>query len=532
MAMQGDEQQQRQQHAQEEEQEQENEFSFVGYTHARLPNDPAIRTVIRRHAMRNVAETRRRRDNYGKQSLSQPLRWTLDAGTSSPTQYSSSTELVPSSRVDAPANAIVSIKQKYLASPAPSLPMTTPEATITDNFAILQLVESLAGPHLGVDAQTSPALRLGPQKSQFPKSRTLLSFIPPRYGHVAPLTCAVDCLVARVRQITLKEEGISEDQDLQIFYLYDKALKSLQEAINDEEAGKTPETLCAAELLGFFEHVAGVAQLIQHQGVDQFQTDFELALIAAYVGPLVHEAFLNHRTCFLAKDEWKSVIRKAIGGSSSSSNNGDNSMLRLWLHLIESPNLFKKVTQIVLLSDPVPSDAIQSAERGLVADLQDIQGWLGMEYDMHNTTDIPQSSTANFLAWHSNFKQSIVSLQQQKNASWPILQGACITSWLTRARLLMALSPSRFHDLEAVGHKFSYDIKSWKTNATSLVNAGLLGGLFMWQTVASGRVHCETNAIWTEDWSLGAYGRDRKQDGMIGKEEFEAWCEAIGIDVR
>ncbi|EHK25657.1 uncharacterized protein TRIVIDRAFT_198604 [Trichoderma virens Gv29-8] len=359
-----------------QEQEQEKEFTIVEYTDARLPSDPAIRNVIRRHAMRNVAETRRQRDNYGRHSPKNPPTLTFEAipKASSSTQPSSS-EAVSAGHVDAPAKAIAPITWKYLAGPTAPLPMSTPEATIAENFAILHLVESLSGLHLGVNAQASSIPRLGLHKLQLPQSKTLLSFIPSRYGHVTPLTCAVDCLVARVRQITLKDDGFSEDRCLEVLHLYDKALKALQEAINDDEERKTPETLCAAELLGFFElldgksraahswtrHAAGVAQLIQHQGADHFRTDFELALIAAYVGPL-------------------------------------------------GPNLFKKVAQMVLSQNPVPPEAIQSVEEGLMADLQEIHGWLGMEYDIHNTNDPPQGTNGNFLTWHINFRQSIVSL--------------------------------------------------------------------------------------------------------------------------
>ncbi|KAL5092742.1 hypothetical protein Trisim1_000480 [Trichoderma cf. simile WF8] len=530
-----------------QEKEQEKEFTFVEYTDAKLPTDPAVRNVIRRHAMRNVAETRRQRDNYGKVGIKQPPKWILNTilKTSGSTQSSSLTEAASASRGDAQASVIAPTGREYPAGPLAPLPMSISEATFADNFAILHLVESLAGLHLGFKAQTSSNPRLGLHKSQLPQSKTLLSFIPSRYGQVTPLTCAVDCLAARVRQITLKDDGFSDDPDLEVYRLYDKALKALQEALNDLEEWKTPETLCAAELLGFFEllngraetahswtqHAAGVAQLIQHQGADHFQTEFELALIAAYVGPLVHEAFLNHSTCFLAEDEWERVIREAIGGDTSNSTDDNNTVLSLWTHLIDGPNLFKKITEMVLSPEPVPSSDIQEAVEGLMDDLQEIHEWLGMEYDIHNTNYPPQSTTSNFYAWHINFRQSIISLQQQKHASWPILQGACITSWLTRARLLTALAPARFHDLETVSQKFAYDIKSWRTNSSSLVNAGLLGGLFMWQTICAGRVNCKTNAVWTEGWSMGLYGRDRRHGGMIEKEKFMAWLDTIGIDV-
>ncbi|KAL7959515.1 hypothetical protein V8C34DRAFT_113761 [Trichoderma compactum] len=235
--------------------------------------------------------------------------------------------------------------------------------------------------------------------------------------------------------------------------------------------------------------------------------------------------------CFLAGDEWERVIREAIGGDTSNSTDDNNAVLSLWTHLIDGPNPLRKITEMILSPEPVLPSNLQEAIEGLMDDLQEIHEWLGMEYDIHSTTYPPQSTAGNFYGWHMNFRPPIINLQQQKHASWPILQGACITSWLTRARLLTALAPARFHDLETVSQKFAYDIKSWRTNSSSLVNAGLLGGLFMWQTVCAGRVDCKTNAVWTGGWSMGWYGRDRKHGGMIEKEKFVAWCDTIGMDV-
>jgi hypothetical protein len=104
-------------------------------------------------------------------------------------------------------------------------------------------------------------------------------------------------------------------------------------------------------------------------------------------------------------------------------------------------------------------------------------------------------------------------------------------SWLVKARLLTALSPSRFHDLETVCQMFAHEVAKWKTNSNCCVNLGLLGGLFMWQTVSIARVNCETNAIWTEGWTTGAYGRVKGSDSMIEKWKFGAWCKAFGLKV-
>lgn len=244
-----------------EDQYQDKAFTFIEYADARLPADPAVRNVIRRHAMRNVAETRRQRDKYGKHNLRQLPTSSREsnpeassfAQSSSPEAVSVSHSHQIESHADAPTQAIIPITLKYAINPSASFPMSIPEATIVKNFAILHLIESLVGLHLGANAQSSPTLRLELHRPQLPHSKMLLSFIPSRYGQVSPLTHAVDCLVARLKQITLRDDGFSEDRILDVLCLYGKALKALQGAVDDEEARMTPETLCAAELLGFFE---------------------------------------------------------------------------------------------------------------------------------------------------------------------------------------------------------------------------------------------------------------------------------------
>ncbi len=85
------------------------------------------------------------------------------------------------------------------------------------------------------------------------ESRRLFSFIPSRYGHVASITHATDCLIARIRQFAQAAAGRSPEEDAAALNSYTKALRSLRDDINDENLRMLPETLCATELLGFFE---------------------------------------------------------------------------------------------------------------------------------------------------------------------------------------------------------------------------------------------------------------------------------------
>lgn len=157
-------------------------FTFVEYEAAGLPADPTVRGVIRRHAMRNVAKTRRQRDNYGKRNLRQLPIWVVEPNREA-ISSNQPLEALPRNHNHGaekdsfiPAQIMPAVWQ-HLTYPSAPFPMSSPEADITKKYAILNLVESLIGLHIGADAQSSPTLRLelcGPQLS--PK-KMLLSFI-------------------------------------------------------------------------------------------------------------------------------------------------------------------------------------------------------------------------------------------------------------------------------------------------------------------------------------------------------------------
>ncbi|EHK47301.1 hypothetical protein TRIATDRAFT_217905, partial [Trichoderma atroviride IMI 206040] len=153
-------------------------------------------------------------------------------------------------------------------------------------------------------------------------SRQLLSFIPSRYTTICSVTHAVDCLATRLEQIMI-HATLSGRQEVIVLQHYTSALRATQEAIDNEAKRTAPETLCATELLGIFEvpqpdrlawmrHVAGTTQLIRLRGPHRFHSEFELALFMAHVGPMVVEAYLDIKECFLVEEPWQKVMHAAI----------------------------------------------------------------------------------------------------------------------------------------------------------------------------------------------------------------------------
>lgn len=82
------------------------------------------------------------------------------------------------------------------------------------------------------------------------RQRSYLSYIPPRFGHVAALDDAYRCLITVAHSnLVANGEQISD----KVLAYYGKALRSLQSAIDNPREHQTAEILCAVSLLALFE---------------------------------------------------------------------------------------------------------------------------------------------------------------------------------------------------------------------------------------------------------------------------------------
>ena len=77
-----------------------------------------------------------------------------------------------------------------------------------------------------------------------------MAFVPPRFGHIAALDDAFRCLVTAAHSTLVTSGPRYSDRTLAC---YDKALRSLQSAVDDPRARQKPEILCAVSLLALFE---------------------------------------------------------------------------------------------------------------------------------------------------------------------------------------------------------------------------------------------------------------------------------------
>ncbi|KAL7936540.1 hypothetical protein V8C35DRAFT_295778 [Trichoderma chlorosporum] len=518
-------------------------FHFVSYDNHRVPQDPKSRTLIRRHAMKNVAITRKQRKNYraaliqcsesgvegeDKQSPRQGSKPSVKGGKRRSNNDKPTIKKVTDDTTQATKQQIARLH---------TIVVHDVERRINAGFPVLELIAPLTSLHLGIasiSCFTSQSGRAGDVLSTSPlshlQSRGLLSYLPSRYGKVPALTYTVDCLVARLNQITRNSvaNNASDEDDGMILCHYAKALKEIQKAIDDEGLRASQETLYATELLGFFEllspqpeinswicHVGGAARLIQLRGPDKFETDFELALFMAHIGPIVTEAFLNNKLCFLTEEPWKRVLRAAICKDPSIPSEQAELLHELWSSLIYGPNIFKLVTDLVLAPVAPRPSIIETTIKRIQRDLDHLKMWKGL---------LQQQKSA---ALHD----SIDCDRSKRYTPWQILQGTYTMCSMLKRRLLNSLAPSRYPQVEFECQLLARLVMGTDSNpAAASKENGLPRGLFMAQTVWVAKSILSTQSIWYEhETGIGEAGVQEAQPrSMIEKWKLRRWCKELG----
>jgi hypothetical protein len=251
------------------------DFQFIVSDGSRVPDDPEIRTIIRKQAMKDVAVTRKKRGDYGRINLMQYR--ILDSLTGAPkgmvrhslgvsresaslsskasSRSTSATDMTTSRRVirfDRPSASLVLAEQydTWLCSPVANSTNGYAALRAKYHFDITDLC-LLTSFHVGQGTMSAMArdssllgTLLGKQMSSY------LSFVPSRYGHKPYLTAVVDCLITKAHgTLHPHNAGISAT----MIRMYGKALRAVQEAIGDGEASRDADLLCAVQMLSFYE---------------------------------------------------------------------------------------------------------------------------------------------------------------------------------------------------------------------------------------------------------------------------------------
>lgn len=195
-----------------------------------------------------------------------------------------------------------------------SLPLLAPK--ISSTAKAKELVCLL--PHVSdISSSRSPAEELSQYTlSQFHSLTLYIEFLPSRMGFNTTLDSAIDSIVSALRDLCRSPSGKSSVATLTA---YAQALAHLQDVIEDPIECLSAETLCATQLLGYFEvihtlslqyleimqlltfcqaltrpdgqisnnHARGTTQLIQFRGPERFRDSFERALLMSQATILV-----------------------------------------------------------------------------------------------------------------------------------------------------------------------------------------------------------------------------------------------------
>ncbi|KAL7801535.1 hypothetical protein V8C43DRAFT_137208 [Trichoderma afarasin] len=497
-------------------------FSFVNYDGPNLATDAQVRRRIRQQAMKDTAMARRQRGDYGKHNMRQ---YPMFVGPK---------PLLDDSEVLNDASDLDQLQQFYQ-PPSLSMPFAFQDPMMPKQFSVLLNLMPLTGLRLGVGTlshylyePTQPKDRIIAAQVS---SQRLLSFIPSRYGHVSLLRHATDCVIAKLQYLSQREEDRSPKGDLKALMHYQKALKALQHALLDEREWAKPETLCATQLLSIFEalngddredswmhHVGGAARLVEARGAHMFNTEFEKALFLAHIGPTVMSAFLNNTPCFLEESRWQAVIREAVSEDVTLTNDKEFA-LALWGGLIEMPRLFKRTTELLLSPCPPSQKDIDDITERLLAKRKNLVIWLSLikKRPIIQTSGGFREDEYGVLVFPSDF-------DYRKLGPWCLtrlaLRGTYAVCRMIKSRLLYAIAPAKFHDLEVEAQDIAHRILNLKEEMAPYKDSALIWNQFMAQGSWIAKGIAETKDAWGEE--------GEGHDGMLSKSKFKKWNEVIG----
>ncbi|ESZ98999.1 hypothetical protein SBOR_0657 [Sclerotinia borealis F-4128] len=599
--------------------QQKMEFQFVNSTplNPSMPQDLAVRALIRKQAMKKASAARRRDGNYGKHNLRQYPVFVLDeniicseetgvrvignvlngekkiengekkgervngegsytANTHRQLEYhpstwtngpgaSKSSTMNPKNKLKTPYSIAEEKKERSLsltdrekqrwhmkmgslpsnsAIPASIFSPTSYEVMLSKfGFDILEL-STLATLHVG--RATRRALCQSPEsivhQMRTQKQWSFLSFLPSmflidniplsriilskvtelanpssaRYGQNKCLSAAVDCVVARARQIISPAQHNNFWEPL-VLANYITALDSLQRALDSPTTRYHPEVLCATEILALYEllepsgetawirHSAGAARLILLRTPESYTTDFERALFMGHTGPIMTEALLNGERCFLEQSAWQDLLTSVICKEEYYTvSDRSEIVVRLIMAKSHIPGLFWDLTQI-LCKEVEPSREYVTR----------IQNWCG-ELRMR------------FLDWKTRYEVLI-------REAGPVREGTMEFDRRAKAyatflscimfvnRLRGCVSPAERVGLERETQGLAEEMLELDEKVKGASKAA---DLFMRQTAGVALAIRASRRDFEE--GVGRRVPGGLRNGFVEKEVFERWCGSFG----
>lgn len=116
---------------------------------------------------------------------------------------------------------------------------------------------------------------------------------------------------------------------------------------------------------------------------------------------------------------------------------------------------------------------------------------------------------------------------------WPVLRGTFMMCGMLKRRLLVSLAPARFPHVEAEAQALAETTLELNSNPATRKEDGLLGGLFLAQTVWVAKAVITTKNIWHETVTDACTSppEENERGPIIEQWKFRIWCKELGRKV-
>lgn len=238
--------------------------------------------------------------------------------------------------------------------------------------------------------------------------------------------------------------------------------------------------------------------------------------------PKVVEAYLNIKECFLVEEPWQRVMHAAIHSDSSIPPDQRTLVYELWSHIVQGPNNFVQIANLILSSTPPSEHAIDEAVRSLQRDEDHLRRWLEMARDLELVGSAAERQGVFFTPslWSGNACNGPL-----ERILCPVLQGTFLMCYIIKARLLASISPSRFYQAELECQTLAHEILTLEADPTVYKDGGIFAGLFLSQTLWVARAIRDTKDLWASSFPEYATNIPAGTDTMIESWKFQKWCD-------
>ena len=498
-------------------------------TDGHVPKREASRKVIRRQAMRGAGVARKQSGAYGKVNLRQQPTFveTIVDQSSSPVPRSSlsSSSIRKFSEESDTSNASqphgwdpywFSYLQTSVPIPA-SLSSKGYQLARLEYGVDLPQLSSLSKVHFG----RATCQILSKQPSMLSKlfcddRLSYLGYIPSLYDHSSLIQDVTRCTLARAQQ-SLSSDPFTPSPT--VLGLYGKALKSLQQALDDPARLREPEVLCATQILALFEilnfsengawmrHAAGAARLIELRGPHGYHSEFEKSLFMAQTGAMFSENILNNKACFLEKPEWQKVFASMAINERQFCDRSWTSV-SLWMMKTSVPGLLRRTTALVCGDEPPDHHTVECLLQETRELRTKFQEWR-FTYDcLVESRGYGRDSPAQ----HHNLRMFLA---------------VCVTDLVLLARIMVALDPVGNWELEEQAQALAGLVVALKQEVAGI---DLQANLFLTQKLGLAQAVIATGNDWRgARWQLNG---GRGGSTVIARWVFEKWCALLGRPTR